>query len=101
MAPDFFALARNRNFLDRDGELSLDVGGFVAALEYAGAGGMCIRQTVAEFFPSAVEALGLARAEMSMIGDDAGGRYRRRERAGPLGALVRSGKYPDGREKTR
>ena len=32
---EFLALAKNRNFLDRDGELSLDLGAFVAALEYA------------------------------------------------------------------
>jgi hypothetical protein len=29
------ALAKNRNFLDRDGELSLDAGPFVEGLEYA------------------------------------------------------------------
>jgi ribonucleotide monophosphatase NagD (HAD superfamily) len=29
------ALAKNRNFLDRDGELSLDAGPFVKGLEYA------------------------------------------------------------------
>ena len=32
---DFLALARNRTFLDADGELSLDTGAFIAALEYA------------------------------------------------------------------
>ena len=31
----FLALARNRSFKDEDGELSLDTGAFVAALEYA------------------------------------------------------------------
>jgi ribonucleotide monophosphatase NagD (HAD superfamily) len=31
----FVALAKNRNFLDRDGELSLDAGPFVKGLEYA------------------------------------------------------------------
>lgn len=31
----FLALARNRTFRDADGELSLDAGAFVAALEYA------------------------------------------------------------------
>jgi HAD superfamily hydrolase (TIGR01458 family) len=32
---EFLALARNRSFKDEDGELSLDTGAFVAALEYA------------------------------------------------------------------
>jgi hypothetical protein len=32
---EFLALAKNRNFLDRDGELSLNAGPFVAGLEYA------------------------------------------------------------------
>ena len=31
----FVALAKNRNFLDRDGEVSLDAGPFVEGLEYA------------------------------------------------------------------
>ena len=31
----FLALARNRSFKDEDGELSLDIGAFVTALEYA------------------------------------------------------------------
>jgi ribonucleotide monophosphatase NagD (HAD superfamily) len=32
---EFIALAQNRAFRDSDGELSLDAGAFIAALEYA------------------------------------------------------------------
>lgn len=96
---EFIALARNRNFLDRDGELSLDVGGFVAALEY----GSCREATVIgkpsrEFFHSAVRALGVAPDRVLMIGDDAEADIGGAMAAGLPAALVRTGKYRAGAE---
>jgi HAD superfamily hydrolase (TIGR01458 family) len=52
---EFLALANNRNFLDRDGELSLDFGAFVAGLEYASSGKA---RPSPLFFALAVESLG-------------------------------------------
>jgi len=98
---EFLALARNRTFKDRDGELSLDAGPFVAALEYA-----CRRQAVVlgkpspDFFVTAVESMDCAPQDAVMIGDDA-----EADVSGALAAgigravLVRTGKYRPGDEE--
>ncbi len=97
---DFFALARNRNFLDSDGELSLDAGGFVAALEYAARReAVVVGKPSPDFFHSAVEALGVPAGHVLMIGDDAEADIGGASAAGLLGALVKTGKYRDGQEK--
>jgi len=58
---DFLALAANRNFMDADGELSLDAGAFVAALEYAsGRKATVLGKPSADFFRLAVESIGCA-----------------------------------------
>jgi len=55
----FLALARNRSFRDADGELSLDAGPFVAALEYAsGRAATVLGKPSREFFHAAVESMG-------------------------------------------
>jgi hypothetical protein len=54
----FVALAKNRNFLDRDGELNLDVGPFVEGLEYASRRAATVFGNPSPmFFRLAVEAL--------------------------------------------
>jgi HAD superfamily hydrolase (TIGR01458 family) len=96
---DFIALANNRNFLDADGELSLDVGGFVAALEYgARRQAKVFGKPSREFFHAAVQALGLAPQRVLMIGDDAEADVGGAMAAGLKGALVRTGKYRPGAE---
>jgi HAD superfamily hydrolase (TIGR01458 family) len=97
---EFLALARNRSFRDDDGELSLDAGPFVTALEYA-----CQRQAVlfgkpaADFFQAALASAGCDGKEAVMVGDDA-----EADVAGALAAgvgsalLVRTGKYRPGDE---
>lgn len=96
---DFLALARNRNFLDRDRKLSLDVGGFVAALEYATEKPAHVfGKPSAEFFHGAVRALALLPQETAMIGDDAEADVGGAIRAGLAGILVRTGKYRPGDE---
>jgi ribonucleotide monophosphatase NagD (HAD superfamily) len=58
-----------RYFRDKDG-LSLDIGPFVAALEYAtGSKGVVLGKPAAEFFNSAVERLGCLAGEVVMVGD--------------------------------
>jgi HAD superfamily hydrolase (TIGR01458 family) len=97
---EFLALARNRSFKDDDGELSLDAGAFVAALEYA-----CQREAVLvgkpapDFFKAALASPACDGKEAVMVGDDA-----EADVAGALAAgigsalLVRTGKYRAGDE---
>jgi HAD superfamily hydrolase (TIGR01458 family) len=97
---EFVALANNRTFKDRDGELSLDAGPFVAALEFA-----TRRQAIVlgkpspEFFATALASIGCGLEDAVMVGDDA-----EADVAGALSAgvgralLVRTGKYRPGDE---
>jgi HAD superfamily hydrolase (TIGR01458 family) len=92
---EFLALARNRSFKDEDGELSLDAGAFVAALEYA-----CQREAIVlgkpapDFFLGALASIECEGKDAVMVGDDA-----EADVAGGLAAgvgsalLVRTGKY--------
>ena len=96
----FLALARNRTFLDMDGELSLDAGAFVAALEYASRrDAVVLGKPSPEFFGMGVASCGCRPEEVVMIGDDA-----EADIAGALSAgigaalLVRTGKYQAGDE---
>jgi len=97
---EFVALARNRSFKDEDGELSLDAGAFVAALEFA-----CQRKALVYgkpapgFFNGALASIECDGKEAVMVGDDA-----EADVAGALAAglgsavLVRTGKYRRGDE---
>lgn len=96
----FLALAENRVFLDVDGELSIDAGAYVEALAFAtGARPILMGKPAAGFFAAAARDMGLAPAEVAMIGDDA-----EADVAGALAAgigqaiLVRTGKYRAGDE---
>lgn len=96
----FVALATNRVFLDADGELSMDAGAFVAALEYASqVKPIVMGKPAPRFFASAAASMGLALSDAAMIGDDA-----EADVAGGLDAgagmaiLVRTGKYRAGDE---
>ncbi len=97
---EFLALARNRHFLDRDGELSLDVGGFVAALEFAcGRKAKVFGKPSPDFFRLAAGSLGAPPERILMIGDDAEADVGGALAAGLLAALVRTGKYRRGQER--
>jgi HAD superfamily hydrolase (TIGR01458 family) len=93
----FLALARNRSFKDEDGELSLDAGAFVAALEYAAQ-----REAVLpapDFFRGALASMECDGKEAVMVGDDAEADVAGALAAGVGGAfLVRTGKYRQGDE---
>jgi HAD superfamily hydrolase (TIGR01458 family) len=98
---DFYALAANRTFRDSDGELSMDAGAFVAALEYAArTKAEVLGKPAPAFFAAALEDAGVAAADAAMIGDDA-----ESDIAGALAAglataiLVRTGKYRTGDEE--
>lgn len=97
----FLALAANRVFRDDDGELSMDAGAFVRALEYAsGVKALLIGKPAPAFFAAAAASMGCTLSELAMIGDDA-----EADVAGALAAgagtsiLVRSGKYRAGDEE--
>lgn len=64
------ALHRNR-FCRRGVDLALDLGPFVAALEYAAeTEALVVGKPAQAFFASAVEDMGLERGEVLMVGDD-------------------------------
>jgi HAD superfamily hydrolase (TIGR01458 family) len=98
----FLALASNRAFRDSDGELSLDAGPFVAALEYAvGRPALLLGKPAAEFFLAPAASMGVAPGEAVMVGDDAEFDVAAAQRAGLAGILVRTGKYRPGDEATQ
>jgi HAD superfamily hydrolase (TIGR01458 family) len=96
---EFLALATNRSFQDADGQLSLDVGGFVACLEHAtGRSARVLGKPSPDLFRAAVAHMGLAPENTVMIGDDAEFDVSAAIRAGLRGILVRTGKYRPGAE---
>ncbi|RUV62082.1 TIGR01458 family HAD-type hydrolase, partial [Mesorhizobium sp. M1A.F.Ca.IN.022.02.1.1] len=97
---DFLALATNRTFKDADGQLSLDAGAFVAALEFAcGRSPVVLGKPSPDFFLSALAGLNCPQTDAVMVGDDAESDVAGALSAG-LGAalLVRTGKYRPGDE---
>jgi HAD superfamily hydrolase (TIGR01458 family) len=97
---EFLALARNRSFKDEDGELSLDTGAFVAALEYATQReAVVLGKPAPDFFRAALASMACDGKEAVMVGDDAEADVAGALTAG-LGAalLVRTGKYRPGDE---
>ncbi len=91
------ALARNRVFRDDDGGLSLDVGAFVAALEYAsGREAVVLGKPSPAFFHLAVDDMGLVPDDVAMVGDDAEFDVAAAITAGLDGYLVRTGKWHPG-----
>jgi len=94
----FFALGTNRYVREPEG-LSLDVGSYVAALEYAtGRKAEVIGKPSAGFFTTAAESMGLNQADCVMVGDDVVTDIEGAQSAGMKGILVRTGKYMEGDE---
>jgi phospholysine phosphohistidine inorganic pyrophosphate phosphatase len=90
---DLVALGRTR-YWQTDAGLQLDVGPFVAALEYAtGREALVIGKPEPQFFLDAVAELGLAPEAVALVGDDAETDVRAAQRAGLTGVLVRTGKF--------
>lgn len=99
-ADAFLALAANRAFEEADGQLSLDAGPFVAALEYAAEReATVVGKPARAFFEAAVESLGCAPGETVMVGDDVEADVHGAQAAGLAGILVRQGKYRAGAEE--
>jgi HAD superfamily hydrolase (TIGR01458 family) len=96
----FLALAKNRTFKDADGELSLDAGAFVTALEYSTRReAVLLGKPAPDFFKGALAGTSCEMEEAVMVGDDA-----EADVAGALATgigsalLVRTGKYRPGDE---
>lgn len=87
------AMARNRYFQEPDG-LTMDLGAFVAALEYAsGTRAEIVGKPAAPFFLGALAELGVAPEEAVLIGDDLRDDIGGAQAAGIPAMLVRTGKY--------
>lgn len=97
----FLALAANRTFRDKDGELSIDAGAFVHALEYAsGAKPKLFGKPAPGFFTACVESMGCDPGEAVMVGDDAESDVSGALSAGiGMAILVQTGKYRPGDEE--
>jgi HAD superfamily hydrolase (TIGR01458 family) len=90
------AMARNRYFMEPDG-LSLDMGAFVAGLEYsAGVKAEITGKPAPAFFAAALDELGLAAADTVLIGDDLSDDIGGAQAVGIPGILVRTGKFRAG-----
>jgi HAD superfamily hydrolase (TIGR01458 family) len=89
----FITLARNRYFRGLDG-LCLDVGSWVAALEYATQReAVLIGKPAREFFLLACQSMGVRPETTLMIGDDLEADVGGAKLAGCTGVLVRTGKF--------
>lgn len=92
------AIQKNR-YWSTAGNLTLDAGPFVAALEYAAATeATVVGKPSAAFFAAAARSLDLPPAAIAMVGDDVESDVGGAQEAGMIGVLVRTGKYRPGDE---
>ncbi len=92
------AMGYNRYFKEPEG-VSLDIGPFVAALEFAtDTRAKVLGKPAPEFFEAAVSGLGCEMNEAVMVGDDAAADVGGAIAADLQGVLVRTGKYMPGDE---
>ena len=90
---ELIALQKNRYWLRGDG-LSLDVGPFVAAIEFAtGRQAYVVGKPARAFFANALADLGVTGAAAAMVGDDIESDIAGALNAGVRAVLVRTGKY--------
>jgi HAD superfamily hydrolase (TIGR01458 family) len=90
---EFLALHRNR-YWKTGGDLVLDAGAFVAALEYAtGREARLVGKPSPLLFRSAAHALGLDTGGLAMVGDSLETDIAGAQAAGCAGVLVRTGKF--------
>ncbi|HEV2092705.1 MAG TPA: TIGR01458 family HAD-type hydrolase [Rubrobacter sp.] len=96
---ELIALSTNRYWQKVGGELFLDAGPFVAALEYAsGRRATGVGKPERAFFELALRDLGLPPAAVAMVGDDPELDVGGAQAAGLRGILVETGRYRPGAE---
>jgi HAD superfamily hydrolase (TIGR01458 family) len=94
---ELIALQKNRYWMRADG-LSLDVGPFVAAIEYAtGVSAYVVGKPSSGFFTEVLHELGHDRHDTVMVGDDIESDIGGALAAGLRAVLVRTGKYREDR----
>ncbi|MFN3919252.1 MAG: HAD hydrolase-like protein [Methylohalobius sp.] len=90
---ELLAVHKNR-FWETEEGLKMDLGGFVAALEYAsGKSAKTLGKPAPDFFRLALQDIGLAPEQVAIVGDDIDTDVGGGQAAGLLGILVRTGKY--------
>lgn len=90
------AIHRNRFWQTEQG-LCMDIGGFVAALEYcSGATPVVTGKPATEFFQIALADLGVSAAQAIVVGDDIDSDIGGAQACGIRGVLVKTGKYRSG-----
>ncbi|MEM9420131.1 MAG: TIGR01458 family HAD-type hydrolase [Planctomycetota bacterium] len=88
------SMGSNRYFRDGDGELALDMGPFVQALEFAaGVQAKVTGKPAPAFFRAALQDLGVRAGAAVMIGDDLPNDIGGARACGIPGVLVRTGKF--------
>ena len=93
------AMHKNKFFQGEEG-LQVDIGAFVAGLEYvSGKNAIVIGKPDKSFFDMALESLQLPASDVAMIGDDIETDIGGGKAAGISGILVRTGKYREDCEK--
>jgi len=98
---ELVALSKNRYWQRAGGELSLDAGPFVAALEYAsGKRAIVVGKPERAFFELALRNLGLPPDTVAMVGDDPELDVAGAQTAGLRTILVETGRYRPGAELT-
>eukprot|EP00775_Hariotina_reticulata_P012468 gene12468-12603_t len=96
--PLLLTLGKSRYYKDLDG-LSLDVGPFTAAIEFAtGATAVVLGKPAPSVFVQAAQSLGLQPGQVVMVGDDVMGDVGGAQAAGCRAVLVKTGKYRPGDE---
>ena len=90
---DLFTLGKGK-YYQEDGELTLDVGPFTAALEFAtGRQAHVVGKPSASFFATALSDMGVGALESVMVGDDVVSDVGGAQGCGAQGVLVRTGKF--------
>lgn len=98
---DMIAMHKNKFFQGEEG-LMVDIGAFVAGLEYvSGKQAQVIGKPSQSFFEMALKSLQLQASEVAMIGDDIETDIGGAKAAGLQGILVKTGKYREGCEKNK
>ncbi len=93
------AMHRNRYWEGDDG-LRMDIGAFVAGLEYVtGKKAVIVGKPSEAFFGLALSSMELEKGEVVMVGDDVSSDIGGSEAAGIRGVLVRTGKFREGDEQ--
>lgn len=98
---ELIAMHKNKFFQGEEG-LMVDIGAFVAGLEYvSGKQATIVGKPSQSFFDLALDSLGLAANEVAMIGDDIETDIGGAKAAGLQAILVKTGKYRPGCEANR